>query len=127
MHREFVPRLLLVNVFEYCIAKTDMIKQKPLALKMNKCYIFESIAKNKCKNRPIWLSFCFSKEVISVSFYFVTVCVSVSYVCMYAYVHFARGFNSFGHKIFFSLAVSVSLRRLLLDVRAYCKHSALKL
>lgn len=48
---------------------------------------------------------------------FVYVCVCVCMLCVF----FARGVGSFGHKIFFSLAVSVSLRRLLPEVRAYCK------
>lgn len=57
----------------------------------------------------------------------VYVCVQYVCVCLCAYVYFCQRYQPFGHKIFFSLAVSVSLRRLLPEVRAYCKHSELKL
>lgn len=54
--------------------------------------------------------------------------VCVQYVCVYVCICvLCQRFQPFGHKIFFSLAVSVSLRRLPPEVRAYCKHSALKL
>lgn len=52
-------------------------------------------------------------------------CVSVQNVCVHMCI--CQRYQPFGHKIFFSLAVSVSLRRLLPEVGAYCKHSELKL
>lgn len=63
-----------------------------------------------------------------ITFLLVCTCVYSMYVCVYVCICvLCQRYQPFGHKIFFSLAVSVSLRRLLPEVRAYCKHSELKL